>query len=195
LREYSVFTEVSHAGNVSGLLFLDAGKRGAFGLRLHGADGLAVHEERVIGLPGLEGEFANSDAASGGKIDLTFRLHNAARRHEHGVDFCRVFSSGSIWTAQVDRAQSSLIRDRVSIAPRAGPVSEGTIQIIAALIYRDGGSLSILMGGRMSDVAGVEMRLALRLALWRSRRTAGYVEHDIPHAFRGRAAPRSIHHF
>ena len=52
------------AGDILGGLLLHAGEGDAFGLGFHGADGLAVHEERVVGFAGLEGEFADGHAAA-----------------------------------------------------------------------------------------------------------------------------------
>ena len=53
-----------NAGDIFGGLLFDAAERGAFGLGFDRADGFAVHEERVIGLAGFEGQLADGDSVA-----------------------------------------------------------------------------------------------------------------------------------
>jgi hypothetical protein len=76
------------AGGILLGLHLDAAQRVALGLRFKDADGLAVHEEQVIGeaVPGGELELAHGDAASGGQVHGVPVLDDPACRDERGVD-------------------------------------------------------------------------------------------------------------
>ncbi len=63
-----------NAGDIFPRLLLNAGERVAFRLGLDGADGLAIHKERAVGLAFLEGEFLDRDAALSSEIDGILRL-------------------------------------------------------------------------------------------------------------------------
>ncbi len=77
------------AGAVLGGLGLDAGQGGAFLLGLHRAHGLAVHEEQVIGKPGLQPELAHGYAAAGLSLgqggDVLTGAGFGGRRRDEGL--------------------------------------------------------------------------------------------------------------
>src|ERR1017187_4274639 len=79
------------ASNVLGGLFLDAGERMTFRLRFDGGDGLAINEERVVGLAGFEGQFAKRDTLCRVEIHLRFVLNGPAAEAEDSVDLLAGF--------------------------------------------------------------------------------------------------------
>jgi len=78
--------EIGERGGVVGGLLGDAGERGAGLLGFDHANRLAADEEQIIAGAGLELDFAEGDAGTGGKVDGFDILNDPAGRDELGVD-------------------------------------------------------------------------------------------------------------
>ena len=70
--------ELAQAEAVPGRLRLDAAESGALRLGLDGADGLAIHEQQVVGEAGLQGKLAHGNAGGRAQVHLVAALYPPA---------------------------------------------------------------------------------------------------------------------
>ena len=79
------------AGGVTPGLLGDNGKRRARLFRFDDAQGFAIHEQEIIAWAGVERNFAQRNAASGGKIHRFEILHDPTGREEHRINLLAGF--------------------------------------------------------------------------------------------------------
>ena len=71
---------------IPGGLFGDGREGGALFFGFNDADGLAVHQQKIVAGPGFERNLSNGDAASGGEVEGLVILHEPACGDEFRVN-------------------------------------------------------------------------------------------------------------